>query len=273
MPLTPFVERGNLVNKRPPVVQGEHDGPGVVRATEARPKECPMPTRTIVLTALIASCVSSLVTLAVALLVLAPAIRAEAGEPTVPTQAAATPGFGTPWPTSTPTPTSTTVPVVRANRFELVDQLGTVWVEMSMQPTGLPQITMFEHITNHPAVVIGLDPGQIPGIGVVDFPHHVSAGLGTSPWLTGLRIEDYDQGKRLIVGIDRDDDSQHTGLVAVDRTARAHLTVGPDGVVRAGPDGLVDDRWVPRLTVGLGDGGEPAIDIRNDQGESIWQAP
>jgi hypothetical protein len=68
-------------------------------------KERPMPTRTIVLTALIASCVSSLVTLTVALLVLAPGIRA-APDPQAPTS------------------------TVRTQKLEIVDQRGRVRAAM-----------------------------------------------------------------------------------------------------------------------------------------------
>src|SRR4051812_3474211 len=70
-----------------------------------------MPTRIIVLTALIASCTSSVITLAVALLVLAPGIRAA------------------------PDPQGVQ-PVVRAERFELLDTSGTVRGSLNMEANG-----------------------------------------------------------------------------------------------------------------------------------------
>jgi hypothetical protein len=72
-----------------------------------------MPARTIVLTAVIASCVSSLVTLAATLLVLAPTIRA------APDAQAAQ-------------------PVVRAERFELVDAQGKLVARLGQHTGGEP---------------------------------------------------------------------------------------------------------------------------------------
>ena len=69
-----------------------------------------MPARSIVLTALIASCVSSVLTLAMASLILAPAIHAAPSAQDVQ-------------------------PVVRAERFDLVDTGGTVRARLEVDPT------------------------------------------------------------------------------------------------------------------------------------------
>ncbi len=98
-----------------------------------------MPARTVVLTALVASCVSSLVTLAGALLFLAPAIRA------APDSQAAQ-------------------PLVRAERFELVDADGMQRAVLGIDGQGLAltlggsdnQPRIVRRVTEDDAALVGV---------------------------------------------------------------------------------------------------------------------
>ncbi|HLH26115.1 MAG TPA: hypothetical protein VK066_26660 [Chloroflexota bacterium] len=116
-----------------------------------------MPARSVVLTALIASCVSSLVTLAVALLVLAPSIRAAPDA-------------------------QATQPVVRAERFELVDVQGNttaVWgriapdisTTITKPGTGLA----FLDPAGQPLAIMGVSENSVPGVFVFDPQGRVAA--------------------------------------------------------------------------------------------------
>ncbi|HEY7065305.1 MAG TPA: hypothetical protein VII06_27760 [Chloroflexota bacterium] len=131
-----------------------------------------MPSRIIVLTALIASCVSSLITLAVALLVLAPAIRA-APEP------------------------QAVQPVVRAERFELVDAAGTVRGSLNMEANGAGLTLRDETGTSR--VVLVTDPRVGHGLFVTGEATHGAVAVGASTSNTiGMQVTSPD-GARLFV--------------------------------------------------------------------------
>jgi hypothetical protein len=121
-----------------------------------------MPARTVVLTALVASCVSSLVTLGVVLLLLPPVIRA-APDP----QAAQ--------------------PVVRAERFELVDPRGQVLAVLGKReadpsaPIPDPSSTalVFFDSAGEPGVQIVLGDNMVPAISLKSGHGRVAGLSGT----------------------------------------------------------------------------------------------
>jgi hypothetical protein len=100
-----------------------------------------MPARTVVLTALVASCASSLVTLAVALLVLAPSIRAA------------------------PDPQAVQ-PIVRAERFELVNANGMQRVMLGVDGQGLA-LTL-RSPDNQPRIVLRVTEDDASIVGVTN---------------------------------------------------------------------------------------------------------
>jgi hypothetical protein len=155
-----------------------------------------MPARTVVLTAVVASCVSSLVTLAVALLVLAPSIRAA------------------------PDAQNSTGSIVRAERFELVDSSGQLQAVLGtleevvgltiLGPTGEAQVRAAVSGDGLPIVAVR-NPTGSTGIGLAVRADDtallnvvsastgrvaVGAGLGTA----GITIHDpADRGRAAIV--------------------------------------------------------------------------
>jgi hypothetical protein len=148
-----------------------------------------MPTRTIVLTALIASCVSSLVTLTVALFVLPPSIRAA------------------------PDPQAVQ-PVVRAERFELLDANSTVRASLNTEATGAGLTLRDESGTSRVALVT--DPRVGHGLFVTGESARgaVTVGASTTNSL-GMQVTSPD-GPRLFVQTNE----AGTGLALVDSTGR-----------------------------------------------------
>ena len=197
-----------------------------------------MPTRTVVLTAIIASCVSSLVTLAAALLVLAPSIRAAPD-------------------------LQTAQPVVRAERFEVVDQDGRILARLGQQSPGTPVGALWTSRTSlefvdqvgQPRAVIGMSTNDMPALSIAD-------GRGTS---VGI-------GQPLMP------DGSPTGGVSLSMGTRneqvraLHLVLGASGSdVR--PHLLLFDNNRPRIELGVLSDGSPLIRQLDETDQVIWQAP
>jgi hypothetical protein len=199
----------------------------IVAASSAEPvqrrqpahKEHPMRARTIVLTAIIASCVSSLVTIAVALLVLAPSIRAAPD-------------------------LQATQPLVRAERFELVDADGTVRAFLSTA-------------------------GDVAGLAIGDPSTSGAALLAVGPVGTPLLRMQRSGGQATATISVTPDDVASVGLGAV--SGRAML-------LRAGSSGssairVQDDLQHPRAEFGVGADGTSFGRLQDETGQAIWQAP
>ncbi|HLH24366.1 MAG TPA: hypothetical protein VK066_17730 [Chloroflexota bacterium] len=262
-----------------------------------------MSIRAIILTALIASCVSSLVTLTAALLVLAPTIRAAPDS-----QAAQS--------------------VVRAERFELTDRSGAVraiigadvlptspdlsagqvaltgsHVGMVLQdPAGRPRFAAIVNERGASTVAqldsngrarhsLFLDEGGPSGLNMQDARGYggiaLAVPVNSSP---GMVITDSDARLRVMLGAARDGTaglqlsgaSPQSGvaLLAGDNgTALISLgEVGGRGVTLAVPDEgtrirLRDDLSRTRLDLGVGADGVPYTAMLDEAGTPIWQAP
>jgi hypothetical protein len=117
-----------------------------------------MPARSLVLIGIVASCVSSLVTLAAALLVLAPAIRAAPDSQAVQ-------------------------PLVRAQKFELVDQGGTVRATIGMDAAGNPHLVTRD------------GQGGMVMLGTMPSPYSTNFNY------VGLNVRKGDDGANLLAGL------------------------------------------------------------------------
>jgi hypothetical protein len=108
-----------------------------------------MPARTVVLTAVIASCASSLVTLAATLLVVAPGIRAA------------------------PDPQATQ-PLVRAERFELMDAQGNTTAVLGKVPASLSVVPVsgtglvFLDPSGRARAFMGVSENSVPAVAITD---------------------------------------------------------------------------------------------------------
>jgi hypothetical protein len=149
-----------------------------------------MPTRTIVLTALSASCVSSLVTLGVALLLLAPALRVGPNLQAVQS-------------------------VMRAERFDLLDTNGTVRASLHTEAQGAGLI--LRDATDTSRVVLVTDPGVGHGLFVIGEAARGAVVVGASTSNTlGLQVTSAD-GSRAYVQTG----SAGTGFAVADAMGRS----------------------------------------------------
>ncbi|HEY7061567.1 MAG TPA: hypothetical protein VII06_08815 [Chloroflexota bacterium] len=160
-----------------------------------------MPARTVVLTAVVASCASSLVTLAVALLVLAPSLRA-APDSQMP------------------------FTVVRANRFEVVDSHGTLRVEL-----GLYKAQSDEY--GYEAAGLTLFDSRSPHTAAMSVsPTTSSLVLGRGPNRPSIML-------RMLSSNAADADRVELDMTDQQRIHR--LWLGTEGVVRPGYSGYIRD--------------------------------
>ena len=131
-----------------------------------------MPNRTIALTALIVSCASSLVTLTLALLVLAPGIRAAPDAQALQ-------------------------PILRAERFELVDASGTVRASLNTEASGAGLTLRDETGTSR--VVLVTDPHVGHGLFVTGEATRGAVVVGASTSNTlGIQVTSPDGSKALV---------------------------------------------------------------------------
>jgi hypothetical protein len=159
-----------------------------------------MPARALVLTAVIASCVSFLVTLAVALLVLAPTIKAAPDPQAVQT-------------------------FVRAERFELVDPDGTVRAMLStagnvtglgignpstsgaallaVGPDGTPLLRM-QRSDGQATVTMSVSPDNVASIGLGDVAGRALQLRASASGINGMRVQDDLQHPRAEFGVTAD---------------------------------------------------------------------
>jgi hypothetical protein len=159
-----------------------------------------MPTRELALTALVASCVSSVVTLAVALLILPPVSRAA------------------------PDPQAVQ-PVVRAERFELVGADGNVRaslgavanivglaigdpstsgsVLLAVGPDDTPLLRM-QRLAGQSSITVSINPNDVAVVGLGDvFGPGISLAAGSTGEQT-LRVQDGQQHPRVSLGVAAD---------------------------------------------------------------------
>jgi hypothetical protein len=76
-----------------------------------------------------------------------------------------------------PLPQTTTMPVVRTEAFELVDDLGTVRARMGVARSGSVSLTLLD-ASGEPRADIGIDAAGSAGISVWDADGQVRAGIG-----------------------------------------------------------------------------------------------
>jgi hypothetical protein len=177
-----------------------------------------MPARTVVLTAIIASCVSSLVTLAAALLVLAPSIRAA------------------------PDPQAVQ-PVLRAERFELVDSTGQVNAVLGTHEDVVGLIVMGPSGDSRVRAAVGTD-----GFPIVAVRNPTgTAGIGLT-----VRADD-------------------TALFNVVNTSSGRVAVGA-GLGTASAD-VYDSNDRLRAVVGMRPDGAPFVVLLDETGQPVWQVP
>jgi hypothetical protein len=239
-----------------------------------------MPTRTIVLTALIASCVSSLVTLTVALLVLAPGIRAAPDPQTVQ-------------------------PVVRAERFELMDDNGQIRAVLGRQH-GAPDVDGLIGLVVFGAdgvrrLVIALSPtGDRPFMALAERPGPARAMMGMYPdGSAAMRWTDETGQPRAVFGVAPDGAANVAvgnplGMgvqLSAQDTARPNTPLGvpgagvfiidagvPRGSLHLTPDrapllNLADASGQPRLRMGVPPDGRTTIRLTDERDQLVWQAP
>lgn len=205
-----------------------------------------MPTRTIVLTALIASCVSSALTLAAALLILAPASRAA--------------------------PESQAVqPVLRAERFELIDGTGAVRATLNTERHGVGLALRDEGGAQRVALI--LDPDALNGLFVVDPATRAMAFVGSSasdPSSFAMRVTNAEGRAALVRAA-----SEGVGFVATDpgNQPRARMGLDQRGVAGVEVGNSLLDPNSPRAAVLQAPGAAPRIAISDDLGQPTWEAP
>ena len=76
-----------------------------------------------------------------------------------------------------PLPQATTMPVVRTESLELVDELGAVRARMGVARSGSVSLTLLD-ASGQPRADIGIDGGGSAGISVWDAAGQVRAGIG-----------------------------------------------------------------------------------------------
>jgi hypothetical protein len=208
-----------------------------------------MPTRTVVLTALIASCVSSLVTLTVALLVLAPGIRAA------------------------PDPQAVQ-PVVRAERFEMLDAAGRVRAVLSTERHGAGLALIDENNQQRIALVVDPDAqsglsGLFVGDTTTQGQAFIGGSFGDSPSFA-VRVTN---GERQAAFVRAGTDG--VGFIAAEpgNRPRARMVLNPQSVVgvEVGPSLL--DPATARAALVQGPGLTPRLGVIDESGQPIWSAP
>jgi hypothetical protein len=193
--------------------------------------------RTTVLTAFIASCVSSAVTLSAALLVLAPGIRAA------------------------PDPQAVQ-PVVRAERFEVVDQTGNVLARLGQQVPGTPVGALWTSRTSLEFLDQAGQVRAVMGMSLEDAPAvFVSDDQGTTLSLVQpVRPDGTSAGVALSMGT----------RTPQGRALRLVEGVSPD----SGPYLLLFDATSqPRAELGVLADGSAVVRMRDGNDQVIWEAP
>jgi hypothetical protein len=224
-----------------------------------------MPARAVVLTALIASAVSSIVAFALGLLVAAALLHAPIAAAQTPT-ASNTPSIPAPRALSAAPDASaaspvTVSPVIRAERFELVDASGTVLASLGHQaPTSFAAgdasargRTALEFVdpAGRPRVGLGVGDDQQAAVYVQDARGGLAA-LGEGRLTTGASANDL-------------------GLILADSGTQQLATVA-----------LADGRPVVELgapftgaglVIVTADDGTARIELSGPTGQRLWQAP
>jgi hypothetical protein len=211
---------------------------------------------------------SSALTLAGALLVLAPASRAE--------------------------PTVQTYPALQSQRFDLVDAGGVLRARLGVEADGTAALSMVDG-TGQPRATFGLTsadvavvqvrtprganatlsalPTGVTGVGLVDQGGASRAGLGLAPdgspvLEVGHRLQDQPSSRAQLSELP--DGTLGLGIVDAAGRARVGLATTPDGTPGLS---LLDAAGRPRALAGLATDGTPQLRLLNDSGGSAWQAP
>jgi hypothetical protein len=231
-----------------------------------------MPTRTIWLTAMLSAGMASALGLLLAVVLLH----------ALPVQAQ---GITTP---STPAPSA--LPVVRAERFELVDQTGALLASLGKNEDGSVGLQILD-ARAQPRALVALLPGELPVVRVtgttmsadlaVTADDEASMGV-TTPTGTRAALEGYQDGRvslamrepSSVVRVDVNLDSYGTAAVGVvgpseQRAWLAGVSAGPIAL-------LLVDGSIARGLIGLDLAAEPFMKLFGPEGtsaEPIWEAP
>jgi hypothetical protein len=211
---------------------------------------------------------SSALTLAAALLVLAPASRAE--------------------------PAVQIYPALQAQRFDLVDAGGVLRARLGVEADGTAALSMVDG-TGQPRATFTLTsadvavvqvrnpqganatlsalPTGVIGVGLVDQGGSSRAGLGLSPdgspvLEVGHRLQDQPSARAQISELP--DGTLGLGIVDPAGRPRVGLATTPDGTPGLS---LLDAAGRPRALAGLATDGTAQLRLLNDGGGSVWQAP
>jgi hypothetical protein len=249
-----------------------------------------MPVRIMVLTAGMAAGVSAVVAFTLGLL-LAAALR---DPPSVAAQVAATPTAAvgaTAGPISSPGATPTVAPVVRAERFEVVDAQGALRAQIGMDRGDVGVLIMDP--SSQPRALIGwardcgcaviqlnnpqgagvtlrADPEGVVGLAVTDSPRQLRAILGLT------------SNGRPVLGFLDPSGLQRASLVLTEDGTPSMLFLDPQGPVvgvgmfpGAGAGLAVSDQagGQQRAHIGVQGSGRADIVLRDEQGQLVWQAP
>ena len=201
-----------------------------------------MPARAIILTALVASCASSVLTFLVGFAVAAVVIHAPS---------AAAQGVATPTPVST---SAVPAPVLRTERLELVDSEGRIRVRLGIEADRSVGLGVLDQAGNA-RLVAGVTTDERPVVGFVDHTGQQRSSWALTPDGAPSIVFHNPQHGTVVIGA-FGDGPIGLGVLDVSRQPRVRLVMNPDG-----GEGLMlyDATGQPRLLFGLQSDGTPNV--------------